>query len=65
MTTVTVTMNADDLFFILESIGLNIPTDDEKTSAELRTTNKLRRAEARLNAKRGMSDAAAETRPKL
>ena len=46
--TTRVTLNEDDLYFILESISQNVAGDDEKTPAERKTTNKLRRAQARL-----------------
>ena len=46
--TVTVTLHDDDFYFIMNSIALNVPSDEEKTPQELKTTNKLRRAEDRL-----------------
>ena len=46
--TVTVALHEDDFYFIMNSIGLNVPSDDEKNPQELKTVNKLRRAQDRL-----------------
>ncbi len=46
--TVKVALTATDLHFLADSIGLNIPDDREKTADELRTTEKIRRAQQRL-----------------
>jgi hypothetical protein len=35
----------------MDSIGLNVPTDEEKSPLELKTTKKLRRAQERLERK--------------
>lgn len=46
--TVKVALHEDDFYFIMNSIALNVPSDDEKNPQELKTTNKLRRAQNRL-----------------
>jgi len=46
--TVKVALYEDDFYFIMNSIALNVPSDDEKNPQELKTTNKLRRAQKRL-----------------
>jgi hypothetical protein len=45
----SVKLTAEDLFFISESIGLNIPDEAEMTAAQRRTSRKITNAYLALN----------------
>ena len=48
---ITVALNEDDLYFITQSIGLNVPSEDDMSPQERKTYRKMNRANGRLRDK--------------
>ncbi len=46
--TVTVTLNHNDLHFLSDCIGLNIPSEEDRQPEERKTARKIYRAQDRL-----------------
>lgn len=50
---ITVALNEDDLYFITQSIGLNVPSEEDMSPQERKTYRKMNRANDRLRDKIG------------